>query len=168
MPTVLDVRGTWRGVPFVIGATTAETLTLLETGQTFRLRGSIDAAGARLDLDGRLGDVVRWPRVDARVALAAPSLAPLAPPFGAHLGETKRLRFAGVLRGDADGYALTESRARLGATDLAGELRWTRGEQRDRVRAELTSDSADLDICAALRANVRAGRAPAAALPLLP
>ncbi|HEY3634797.1 MAG TPA: AsmA family protein, partial [Caldimonas sp.] len=160
MPTVLDVRGTWRGVPFVIGATTAETLTLLETGQTFRLRGSIDAAGARLDLDGRLGDVVRWPRVDARVALAAPSLAPLAAPFGAHLGETKRLRIAGVLHGDADGYALTESRARLGATDLTGELRWTRGEQRDRVRAELKSDSADLDD---LRALVGGRPAPAAA-----
>jgi len=150
MSTVLDVRGTWRGVPFVIGATTAETLTLLETGRTFRLRGSVDAAGARLDLDGRLGDIVRWPRVDARIALAAPSLAPLAAPFGAHLGGTKRLRMEGALHGDADGYALTESRARLGATDLAGELRWTRGELRDRVRAELKSESADLDDLRAL------------------
>ncbi len=160
MPTALDVRGTWRGVPFVIGATTAETLTLLETGRTFRVRGSIDAAGAHLDLDGELGDIVRWPRVDARVALVAPSLAPLAAPFGAHLGATKRVRIAGALHGDADGYALTGSRAHLGATDLAGELRWTRGEQRDRLRAELTSESADLD---ELRALVGGRSAPARA-----
>src|SRR5207253_1195205 len=55
-------------------------------------------------------------------------------------------------------YALSALLARLGATDLAGDLRWFHGEQRDRVRAELTSESTDL-------ADLRSlgGRAPAAA-----
>ena len=135
---------------FVIGATTAETLTLLETGRTFRLRGSIDAAGARLDLDGGSGHLC-WPRVDARIALAAPSLAPLAAPFGAHLGE-RNVRIDGALHGDADGYALTESRA--SRRDRSGRrAAWTRGEQRDRVRAELRSESADFDDLHALVAT---------------
>jgi len=76
MPTRLDVRGTWRGVPFAVAATTGEVLTFVETGRMFRDRGRIDSGAARIDFDGHLGDIVRDPRFDSRVAAAAPSLAP--------------------------------------------------------------------------------------------
>ncbi|MEO8310041.1 MAG: hypothetical protein ABI520_02620, partial [Caldimonas sp.] len=78
MPTELVVRGRWRDVPFAIDATTGEVLTFAETGRLFRARGEATSGGARLEFDGRLGDLVRDPLVDARLALTAPSLAPLA------------------------------------------------------------------------------------------
>jgi hypothetical protein len=144
-PTWIDVIGTWRGVPFVIGAATASTITLIETGRTFRIRGHANAGGARLDLDGQAGDIVRWPRFDSTIAFVAPSVGRLLSRFGAPIGETaKAMRVEGTLKGDRDGYALAALRGQLGATDLAGSVRWTHGKQRDVVHADLSSDAADL------------------------
>jgi AsmA family protein len=78
LTTRIEIDGEWRRLPFKVSAATGPALTFLETGRTFPLQGSITAGGARLDVDGRLGDIVREPLADARVAIAAPSLAPLA------------------------------------------------------------------------------------------
>ncbi|HEX4235684.1 MAG TPA: AsmA family protein [Caldimonas sp.] len=144
-PTWIDAIGTWRGAPFVIGAATASTITLVETGRTFPIRGHAEAGGARLDLDGQVGDIVRWPRFDATIRLVAPSGGRLLSLLGAPVGEAaKSIRLDGTLHGDRDSYALSALKGHLGATDFAGSLRWTRGEQRDLLSAELSSDSADL------------------------
>lgn len=159
MPTRLAVRGSWRSVAFVIDAATSEVLTFAETGRMFRTRGQATSGGARLDFDGRLGDLVLDPIVDARVALAAPSLAPFAAVLGPRHPEAKAIAVAGELKGEPGRYALSIAKGRLGATDLAGELSWTRGEERDLVRAKLTSESTSL-------ADLRwlAGRRPAKAV----
>jgi len=141
-PTRLAIRGTWRSVPFAIDAETSEVLTFLETGRSFRARGQVTSGGARLDFDGQLGDIVRDPILDARVALTAPSLAPFAPLLGRHHPEAKGVAVAGDLKGAPGRYALSIAKGRLGATDIAGELSWARGETRDRVSARLTSESA--------------------------
>ena len=159
LPTRLAIRGTWRSVPFAIDAAASEVLTFLETGRVFRARGQVTSGGARLDFDGLLGDIVRDPIFDARVALTAPSLAPFAPALGRHRPEAKGIAVAGELKGAPGGYALSVAKGRIGATDLAGELTWTRGEARDRVRAQLTSESTSL---ADLRGLV--GRRPAGAV----
>jgi hypothetical protein len=144
-PTRIDAIGTWRGTPFVIGAATASTITLVETGRMFPIHGYVEAGGARLDLDGEIADVVRWPRFDAGIAVVAPSAGRLASLLGARVGEAARaIRVEATLRGDRDSYALSALHGRLGATDLAGSLRWQRGGQRDVLRADLSSDVADL------------------------
>src|SRR5207245_477186 len=66
---------------------------------------------------------------------------------------------SGELKGSPGHYVLALQTGRLGATDLAGELSWTRGDERDVVRAKLTSESASL---ADLRAL--AGKRPAQAV----
>jgi uncharacterized protein involved in outer membrane biogenesis len=158
MPPQLDAPGSGRSARFPLRATSAEALTLLETGRRFRMRGRLESGGVHLDLDGRVGDIVRWPSVDAQVTLEAPSPARLAALFGAHARAAEMpVRVAGTLRGGSDGYALKALAARLGASDFAGELRWQRGDARDVLHADLTSESAEL---ADLRALV--GRRPAA------
>jgi len=159
LSTRLAIRGSWRSVPFLIDAATSDVLTFVETGRTFRARGQVTSGGARLDFDGQLGDIVRDPIVDARIMLAAPSLAPLGPLLGAHRPDVKGIAATGELKGSPGSYVLALRNGRLGATDLAGELSWTRGHERDVVRAKLTSESADL---ADLRAL--AGRRPAQAV----
>ena len=158
MPTRLAIRGTWRGAPFAIDATTSEVLTFVETGRTFRVRGTVDSGGARLRVDGRLGDIVHDPLVDARVALVAPSLAPFAALLGGHGGDVK-ITVEGDAKGEPGRYSLVVAKARVGATDLAGEIGWQRGDERDRIRAALTSESTHL---ADLRAL--AGRRPTQAI----
>ena len=144
MPTRLVVQGSWRGVPFGIDAATGEVLSFAETGRPFRARGAVTAGGARLDFDGHLGDLFRDPIVAARVALAAPSLAPFVAVLGPRPRDAKAIAVTGELKGEPGHYALAIAEGRLGGSDLAGELSWKRGEQRDLVRATLTSESTSL------------------------
>ena len=169
LPTRLDVHGTWRGAPFAIDAATPQTITLLETGRMFRLRGRLESAGARLDVDGRLGDIARWPEVDAHVELAAASLPRIVALVGGRTTASTQLplRVEGTLRGSAVGYTLSALRARLGASDATGEVGWLRGEERNAIRVDLKSDTIDLadlaPLAVRLGASPRAVGAPGAA-----
>ena len=71
------------------------------------------SGGARLDFDGQLGDIVRDPIFDARVALTAPSLAPFAPALGRHRPEAKGVAVAGALKGAPGRYVLSVAKGRL-------------------------------------------------------
>lgn len=144
MPTQLAIRGSWRSVPFLIDAATSEVLTFTETGRVFRARGQVTSGGGRLEFDGHLGDLIRDPIVDARVALTAPSLAPFAAALRTRRPEVKSITVVGELKGEPGHYALAIAKGRMGATDVAGELSWKRGDERDLVRASLTSNSASL------------------------
>jgi hypothetical protein len=168
LPTHLDVRGAWRGVRFSVDATTAETITLLETGRTFAVRGRLEAGEARLDVDGAIGDIARWPEVDARIGLAAPSVARLVALVegGAAASARSPLRLEATLRGGRDGYALSALHARLGTSDAAGEVRWQRGEDRNAVRATLASELLDVgEVSAVLRRPNGSARVLAASSP---
>jgi uncharacterized protein involved in outer membrane biogenesis len=144
LPTRIEIEGEWRRLPFKISAATGPALTFLETGQMFPLRGFVAAGGARLDVDGQIGDIVREPLADARVTFAAPSLAPLAAFIESPRRDPRAIRIAGAVKAGSGSYDLALAEARIGATDLAGEIGWKRGEQRSAVRARLKSDSADL------------------------
>ena len=75
LPTRIDLIGEWRQLRFRVSAATGPVLTFLETGRDVPLRGFLETGGARLDVDGRAGDIVRDPLIDAHVTLVAPSLA---------------------------------------------------------------------------------------------
>jgi uncharacterized protein involved in outer membrane biogenesis len=165
LPTRLDLEGEWRDLRFKASAATGIALTFLETGRTFPLRGFLEAGGARLDVDGRAGDIVREPLIDAHVALTAPSIAPFAAFIESRHREAKAVRLEGALKTDDGRYALSAAKGHVGATDLAGEIGWTRGEPRNVMHAKLTSDSADLaDLrwLAGLRPRAAPAPAPAA------
>lgn len=144
MPTRLDLKGAWRKVTFTASIATGEVLTFLETGRTFALRGTLEAGGARLEIDGRAGDIVRAPTIDARVSFAGRSLVPFQPFLGRRASEPKALRAEGHLKADDRAYLLSALKARVGATDLVGEIGFDRAEKRTAVRAKLQSESTDL------------------------
>ncbi|MGH8797717.1 MAG: AsmA family protein [Caldimonas sp.] len=144
MPTRLTVKGAWREVGFTADVATANVLTFLETGRTFRLRGQLDAGHARLDLDGRAGDIFRAPAIDAALVLAGSTLAPFHAFVGPHYREPKTFRVEGRLKAGADRYALTQAQARIGATDLAGDAEYAHVDSRNAFRARLRSASADV------------------------
>ena len=120
-PTRIELQGRWRKLPFSLSADTGPILTFLETGETFPVRGRLEAGGARLDLDGSAGDIVHRPVVDARVSLAARSLAPFSAFVATRHGDARAIHVEGALKTGDDRYALSGATARVGATDLAGE-----------------------------------------------
>jgi uncharacterized protein involved in outer membrane biogenesis len=142
--TRIDFDGALRGVAFAGRVATDPVLTFLETKRWFGLHGYAAIDGANLDVDGRAADLFRAMQIDANASLAGSSLAVLRPFLGERYAEPRAFRAQGHVRIDAGRYSLTEAQARVGATDLAGELAWSRSGSRHTVRAHVKSQAADL------------------------
>jgi uncharacterized protein involved in outer membrane biogenesis len=163
LATRVDFDGTFRGVAFAGRVATDPVLSFLETGRWFGLRGHAAIDGAGLDVDGRAADLFRATQIDADARLAGRSLAVLRPFLGERYAEPRAFRVQGHLRSGGGRYALSEARAQVGATDLAGELAWSRGGARRSVRARVKSEAADLADLLWLAGRPAGGLAAAAA-----
>jgi uncharacterized protein involved in outer membrane biogenesis len=140
----IDFDGAFLGLAFKGSVATGAVLTFLETDRWFAVRGGGEVEGARLSLDGRAADIFRATQIDAQVAVNGSSLAALHPFVGRRYAEPRAFRGEGRLHADAGRYALSGARARIGGTDLAGDLAWWRQGERRAVKADLHSDSTDL------------------------
>lgn len=140
----IDFDGAFRGLAFKGRVATGPVLSFMETDRWFPLRGDAAIEGAHLEVDGRAADIFRATGIDAQVVVDGSSLAGLHPFVGNRYDEPRAFHAEGHLRADAGHYALDGARARIGATDLAGELAWSRSGERRAVRADLKSDSTDL------------------------
>jgi uncharacterized protein involved in outer membrane biogenesis len=144
LPTRIDFDGELRKVAFKGSADTDPTLTFMETGRWFALRGHASIEGADLEVDGRAADIMRATQIDANASLAGRSLAALQPFVGDRYAEPRAFRIQGHLRSGAAHYALSDAQARVGATDLAGDAAWSRSGERRTVTAHLKSDATDV------------------------
>ncbi|HEX2539984.1 MAG TPA: AsmA family protein [Caldimonas sp.] len=169
LPSRVDFDGSYRRVDFRGSTLTGAAISLLKSGAWFPLRGHAEVEGARIELDGRAADLLLQPRIEARMLLAGRSLATLGPWIGERYRTAKALRAVGQLSVAPGRLALADATARIGATDLAGSVEWTRDEQKHRLRAELRSDSTDAADLAwiAGRAAPAAARAASAVRPVL-
>ncbi len=140
----IDVDGRWRGVAFQGGAATGPELTFFESGRWFPARARFELAGVRFEAEGRAADLVRGVQVDVAIRSSGNSLAALRPFVGARYAEPRDFRVEGRLRTDDAAYSLGGARVRVGATDLAGELSWSRRGERRAVSARLSSELTDL------------------------
>ena len=140
----IDFDGRWRGMAFAGRADTGPEITFFESGRWFPLRGGARFAGTRLEAEGRVADLFRGLRIDAAATASGNSLAGLRPLIGPRPAEQRVFRAAGRLLVDEAVYALKAVRAKVGGTDLAGDLAWSRREERPVVSAALTSDTVDL------------------------
>ncbi len=144
LPMRIEARGAWRGIDFAAGLLSGDELTFLGSGRSFRLRGHLEAGGARLEIDGRaadVGDLDDDASIDAELALAAPSLAPFRAVLGPGHEEARPLRVAGHLRAADRNFTLSALKASVGRTDLAGEVSIARRDDRRVIDAQLHSDS---------------------------
>ena len=140
----VDFDGAFRGLAFKGSVATGAVLTFMETDRWFPVQGGGEIEGAKLTLDGRAADIFRATQIDAQVAVEGSSLAALHPFVGRRYVEPRVFRGEGRLHADAGRYALSGARARIGGTDLAGDLAWSRKGERRAVSANLHSDSTDL------------------------
>jgi AsmA family protein len=143
-PTRIDFKGKFGGTEFSGDVLTGELLTFLETGESFALRGHASAGKSRLDVDGTVADLFGPSAMDAKVRLAGPSLSKLQSFLRVPLPDSRPYEIETRLRQSNDEFSGTELRAKVGATDLAGEVSFNRGGERPMLRAQLRSDSAGL------------------------
>lgn len=143
LPTRIDFDGEFRHVAFKGSVDTEPTLTFMQTGRRFGLRGHAAIDGVTLEADGRAADIMRGTQIDAHASLAGRSLAALEPLVGDRYAEPRAFRVDGHVRSGAGRYALSDAQARVGATDLAGDAEWSRAGGHPVLRAHVASASAD-------------------------
>lgn len=143
-PTRIHFKGEFGGTGFSGDVLTGELLTFLETGETFPLRGHASAGKSRLDVDGVVADLFRPSAMDAKVRLAGPSLSKLESFMRVSLPDSRPYEVETRLRQTNDEFFGTGLRAKVGGTDLAGDVSFNRSGERPMLRAKLRSDAADL------------------------
>ena len=143
-PTRIDFEGEYLGVKFSGEVLAGERLTLVDTGEFFPLRGHMASGKSRLDIDGSMADLFRPSATDAKVRLAGPSLSELGPLMFVPLPDSRPYEVDTQFRQTKDELSFTGLRAKMGGTDLAGEVSFNRGTEPPMLRAELRSESADL------------------------
>lgn len=163
----IDFDGAFRGLGFAGSVATGPVLTFLETDRWFPVRGHVEVEGVQLELDGRAADIFRATQIDAQLKLSGKSLAALRPLIGDRHGAARAFRGEGRLHAGAGRYALSGAHARIGGTDLSGELAWSRSGERSVASAQLSSDTTDLAdlLWLAGRGPVAAGKGADAAAP---
>jgi len=158
MPIRVDFEGSLRRVDFRGSASSGKAISLLQSRRWFPLRGHAEVEGARIELDGRAADLLREPRLEAKLLLDGKSLAAIGPWVADRYPKARAFRVAGELALGPGRISLAGATAKVGATDFAGEVAWSREERGHRLRADLRSELADVVDLAWL-----AGRAPAVA-----
>lgn len=141
----ISFSGTYRDAPFAGEAVAGPVLSLQQTGEFFALRGQAKSAETVLTLDGRMADLIKLSGLDAQVHLRGPSLGQLKP-FFPHQPWPATAPYQAEARVTKHGNAITAKalQARLGRSDLAGELSYDKKDERSSVQATLHSDKLDL------------------------
>lgn len=143
-PTRIDFKGEFGGTAFSGEVLTGALLTILETGESFPMRGHASAGKSRLHVDGTVADLFKPSAIDAKVRLAGPSLSRLHPFFRTSLPASRPYEFESRVRQTKGDTSFAEVRGKIGNTDLAGEFSVDRSKERPMLRAALRSKSADL------------------------
>jgi AsmA family protein len=148
LPARIDFSGKYRGVAFAGAVLTSDALTIQQTGRFFPVRGHLTSGKTRIDGDAMVADLLKRSAIDASLRIAGPSLATLQPFVDLPL-PSRPYRAEGRLRKNDNHYGFEQLQAKIGATDIAGELSYRDdrdAEERGRpmLRATLRSESADL------------------------
>ena len=143
--------GRLHDAPFAGEALTGPVLTLQRTGEFFALRGQVQSGTARLQLDGRIADLLQLAEIDAHVQLSGPSLDQLAPFFPAVPWPPSRpYRAEAQLTKHGDDMAAQALQLQLGNTDLAGEIGYDKKDDLASLHATLRSERVSIADLASL------------------
>jgi len=147
----IEFSGSLHGTPFSGDTLAGPVLSLQRTGGFFPLRGQARSGATKLQLDGRIADLVRLGGIDAHVLLSGPSLSQLEPFFPTvPWPASKPYRAeAQVTRKDTS-MAAKDLHLTLGSSDLAGELSYHKPDDRASLQATLRSDKLNLAELASL------------------
>jgi len=139
----VEFHGELRGTKFAGEALTGDVLTLRESGELFPIRGHVTAEGARLEVAGEIADLFRPTAMRGQVRLSTESLSRLHAFVPGRLPATKPFALDARIEQSEGRFSLTQVRARLGGTAMAGEASLDTTGERSLLQASLASDSAN-------------------------
>jgi uncharacterized protein involved in outer membrane biogenesis len=143
-PMRIVFSGHFRGARFAGRVVTGGLLTLMDSGESFPLRGSASSRQTTLHADGTLADLLMLSAVDADLRMAGPSFAQLHPFVRAPLPASRPYELAAHVKHAERVSAFSRLRGKVGGSDVAGEFSIDRSGERAMLRASLRSESAEL------------------------
>jgi len=147
----IEFSGTLHGTPFSGDTLAGPVLSLQRTGDFFALRGQARSGATRLQLDGRIADLVQLGGIDAHAQLSGPSLSQLKPFFPTvPWPASKPYRAEAQVTRQDTSMAAKDLRLTLGSSDLAGELSYDKPDERASLQATLRSDKLNVAELASL------------------
>lgn len=137
------VNGRYRAMPLKLQVRAGSTLPLLQDPDTatdapwvpVRVEGAL--ASSRLLFDGQAAALLGTPRLQGALELQGRSLAAVGEPLGITLPQTPPFDLRGTLSQDAGVWRLQATRANVGTSRLAGDLRFHQLERPRRLTGEL-------------------------------
>ena len=142
-PLNLDLAGAYNGHAISASATLGALRTLL-ANQAYPLQATIDTAGARITIDGELGQPMAGKGLALDIDMKTDSLGTSSGLAGTELPQLGPMEVSAQLSDSAAGYQLEGLKARAGKTDVSGRLAAVLTGKRPRVDAQLTSRNIDL------------------------
>lgn len=137
-------NGRYRTMPMKLQLRAGSTLPLLQDPEVasdapwvpMRVEGTV--ASARLLFDGQAAAMLGTPRLDGALQFQGRSLAEVGRPLGITLPQTPPFDLRGRLSQDAGVWRLQASRATIGSSRLAGDLRFHQRTNPRRLTGQLT------------------------------
>jgi len=142
-PLNLDLVVAYNGHAIRASATLGALGTLL-ANQAYPLQATVDTAGARIIIDGELGQPMEGKGLALDIAMKTDSLGTLSSLAGTELPPLGPIEVFARLSDSEAGYQLEGLKARVGKTDVSGRLAAVLTGERPRVEAQLTSTNIDL------------------------
>jgi uncharacterized protein involved in outer membrane biogenesis len=139
-----SLKGRYRTLPMNLQVRAGSTLPLLQDPDVatdaawvpVRVEGTV--ASARVLFDGQAAALLGTPRLDGALQFQGRSLAEVGQPLGITLPRTPPFDLRGRLSQDAGVWRLQVSRATIGSSRLAGDLRFHQRTSPRRLSGELT------------------------------
>ncbi|MFD2264221.1 AsmA family protein [Lacibacterium aquatile] len=142
-PIHLEGNGRLQGRPFTLKLDGGSLLSLRESEAPYPIKGNIAFGATSAQIDGQLGDPIRFEGVDLRLRLKGPDLAQLAPLLRAPLPATPPYELSGRLGREGDIWRIRDTAGRIGKSDIAGTILVDVGRPRLYIEADLTSKKLD-------------------------
>ena len=142
-PLNLDLVVAYNGHAISASATLGALRTLL-ANQAYPLQATVDTAGARITIDGELGQPMEGKGLALDIAMKTDSLGTLSGLAGTELPPLGPMDVSVRLSDSEAGYQLEGLKARVGKSDVSGRLAAVLTGERPRVEVQLISTNIDL------------------------
>ena len=156
-------EGRYQGAPYSGVGLTAGVISFRGSGVVFPMRGEMKSRDARVELDGLFSDIFDLGTFDAKIRVSGSTLSQVHPFLRIHPPPSRPFRVDAQLTQVGNVYEFRQLKAKVGTTDLAGEATYDRSGDRPRIRAALSSETADIvDLRTLIGLRKEAGDAGAA------
>ena len=122
-PIKLSLAGSYNEAPFALSGKVGSASDLMDGTNPYPVALTIEAGGAKIELEGAVADIVTRPVLDFKLSIAGENMAELAPLAGAPVPPFGPYSVAGQLKGDPGAtLTLSDFAIKVGGSDLSGTV----------------------------------------------